>query len=198
MSEKSFWEKASVEDVIIVLLWAGMLLSFSIALMTGYSLYVSDAIGFIGLSAVTIIAYLKRSFLLPSLVILLFFGMLNIASFLYFINLTIAFSSFGTGITPGIQLYSLALFFVLALFRRPILIQWLKETAGISNEKRVGSFDKAVKFYKTKFEKLSEQELVRTSKLDLTEEARQALTEVFNERRRQVGEGSTNLIERKE
>jgi hypothetical protein len=174
------------------------LLSFSIALMTGYSLYVSDAIGFIGLSAVTIIAYLKRSFLLPSLVILLFFGMLNIASFLYFINLTIAFSSFGTGITPGIQLYSLALFFVLALFRRPILIQWLKETAGISNEKRVGSFDKAVKFYKTKFEKLSEQELVRTSKLDLTEEARQALTEVFNERRRQVGEGSTNLIERKE
>ncbi|MEQ9374227.1 MAG: hypothetical protein RIG68_03575 [Imperialibacter sp.] len=198
MSEKSFWEKASVEDVIIVLLWAGMLLSFSIALMTGYSLYVSDAIGFIGLSAVTIIAYLKRSFLLPSLVILLFFGMLNIASFLYFINLTIAFSSFGTGITPGIQLYSLALFFVLALFRRPILIQWLKETAGISNEKRVGSFDKAVKFYKTKFEKLSEQELVRTSKLDLTEEARQALTEVFNERRRQVGEDSTNLIERKE
>ncbi|WP_416867860.1 MAG: hypothetical protein ACMVP2_11975 [Imperialibacter sp.] len=198
MSEKSFWEKASVEDVIIVLLWAGMVLSFSIALVTGYSLYVSDVIGFIGLTAVTVIAYLKRSFLLPSLVILLFFGMLNIASFLYFINLTIAFSSFGTGITPGIQLYSLALFFVLALFRRPILIQWLKETAGISNEQRIGSFDKAVKFYKTKFEKLSEQELVRTSKLDLTEEARQALTEVFKERRRQVGEASTNLIERKE
>jgi len=190
MSEKSFWEKASVEDVIIVLLWAGMVISFSIALIAGYSLYLSDAIGFIGLMAVTVIAYLKRSFLLPSLVILLFFGMLNIASFLYFINLTIAFSSFGTALTPGIRLYSLALFFVLALFRRPILIQWFKETAGISNEQRIGSFDKAVKFYKTKFEKLSEQELVRTSKLDLTEEARQALTEVFNERRNPLGEDS--------
>ena len=172
----------TIEKALILVLWLGAFITYSIALANDYLLYLSDKIGLVGLVIVTIINWKRQKHGLLSLSILLFMGMLNVASFVYFINIIFAFGYFNYPISPGIQLYSFLIFFILILVRRPIFLGWFKKALGTSDEKSEDDFRASVERFKAKFKHLSDAEISLKLNQGLVEEARLALIEIRDER----------------
>ena len=114
-------EGYKIEKWVIIILWTGMLVSFPIAFFGERGLYLSDIIGFISLAMVSLIFYFKKSAGLFALLILLFIGTTNVATFIAFWSYRISFNSVGQQLAPGIQLYSLIFFAALAVLRRPTI-----------------------------------------------------------------------------
>ncbi len=185
-------EKIKIEDIILSILWAGSAITYSIALVGGYQLFLSDFIGLAGMGVVTTIRLVRPALILNSLLILLFVGMLNVASFVYFFNLVISFGLLGTTITPGIQIYSLGLFWVLILFRRPIVLETLKGLIGSSDSQLLSERDQRIKNFKQRFSNLSNAEIEKRLNLNLSEEAIVALETIKREREADPEVGSDN------
>ena len=174
-----------IELIILGLLWLCAIATYPIALVKNYNLFTSDYVGLIGLLIVTTIAFFRPDKLLVSLLALLFVGTLNLASFIYFINLTMAFG-FGSPITPGIQFLSLVLFAVLFFKRKKEIRKLYKGTPeDIIRDQELAKL--AVKNqYKKRFERLTDKEIESKLQLDLVPEAKQALKEIAEERKNEA------------
>lgn len=175
-------EEYKLEKWIIIVLWVGMVVSFSLTLLAGYRLLLSDVIGFFGLITVSAISYFKKSLSLYALLILLFFGVSNMATFNSFFHEQVRYSSLGQELTPGMQLYSLIFFAILATLRRAQIIEGFKKILQVSDEDKEGEFDKNVLYYKTRFEDLETTEVERKLESDLSSEALTALQMILDDR----------------
>lgn len=178
-------EGHKVEKWVIALLWAGMLVSFPFNLFGGNGLYLSDIIGFSGLSLVSIIFYFKKSIGLPALLILLFVGTCNVATFTTLFNTQVTYSSLGRQLTPGMQLYSLVFFGALAVLRRPVILEGFQRIFGVSEQDREAEFENKIVYFKERFEPLDTDELKRKLNAGLSEEAVSALLLILEERKAQ-------------
>lgn len=175
-------EEYKLEKWIIIVLWVGMVVSFSLTLLAGYRLLLSDVIGFFGLITVSAISYFKKSLSLYALLILLFFGVSNMATFNSFFHEQVRYGSLGQEFTPGMQLYSLIFFAILATLRRAQIIEGFKKMLQVSDEDKQSEFDKNVLFYKSRFEALETTEIEQKLQADLSEEALTALQLLLDER----------------
>lgn len=172
------------EKAIIIILWIGVVISFTTALAMGYSLMPSNYIGLSLLSITTIsfFGYKKATF--PLLFITLFVGMINIAHFLYFINLIIGLQVYWYEFQPGLQLYSFLLISFLLAVRREEVIENITLFFGKSAEKLTEDFDRNRSFFKTKFEKLGDHQInKRLTQGGLDPAAEAALLEIKKERK---------------
>lgn len=158
-------------------MWVSSIISYTCALLLNYQLYYSDYLGLSALTLVTAVSVLKKEWLLPSLFILLVFGMLNLVSFVYFINIVVHFGFFHKIYTPGIQFFSLILFFVLILFRRRIIIKQFANWFDLS-DKNTESSDNRKHYFLSRFEKLTLEEINKKLETPLVPEAIQALKEL--------------------
>lgn len=162
-----------VEDTLLMLLWALTLPTFSIALLNHYFLSTSDFIGILGLLIVSLIFWKLPSLKTHSLFIFLLLGTFNLATFVYFFNLTMA---------PGLQVLSLTCLAILILKRRSVFIHWYKKATGTTSIEKKESFEKLKKHFKEKFENLDLMELEIKLNQDLQPEARQAVIEIITDK----------------
>ena len=119
----------NTEFMILAVMWISQLSTFTISMINEYQLVISDYLGFIGLLIVTIISVIRTDKALSSLLLLLFLGVFNILSFLYFFNVVVKFD-FSMMITPGIQLFSLLLLFILILRKKSKILHLYKTALG--------------------------------------------------------------------
>jgi hypothetical protein len=132
---KTAMNKIKTEILILVILWIVSLTTYSFALMNNYVLHTSDYLGLFGLIVVSTISYFRPEKLFGSILILLIFGLLNILSFAYFINLVMSFN-FTVFVTPGIQLISLVLLIFLVIKKPERVIKYYRETFGYTEQER--------------------------------------------------------------
>ncbi|MFC4874816.1 hypothetical protein [Negadavirga shengliensis] len=170
------------ENIIILTLWLTILSTYPYALLNDYNLFLSDYLGLAGLTIVTLIAFYIPKMTFKSLMVLLFFGLFNLFSFIYFINLVFTFG-FASIVSPGIQLLSLILLLILAFKRQGELgIIWTN-LFGQTDEEIQQNKDRMKDSFKVKFINLSDKEIENRLQNDLVGEARKALIEIQNERK---------------
>jgi len=172
-----------IENIIILILWVTIISTFPYALLNNYNLLLSDYLGLTGLSAVSLIAFYYPKMTFKALMILLLLGVFNIFSFIYFINLVLTFG-FSSIVTPGIQLFSLVLLLVLAYKKQVELSNLYKNLFGRTDEEIQQSKESLKNSFKLKFSTLSDTEIEIRLKNNLVEEARNALIEIHNERKK--------------
>jgi len=170
------------EFVILLILWLGSLITYSIALINNYDLYVSDYLGLGGLIIATTISVFKPEKALVSVIILLLLGLFNLLSFVYFVNVVI---SFGIVIlvTPGIQLISLVLLIVLSIKEKEKVRELYQQTLGETEDEKENAKLNAKNRFKLNFEKLTDKEIDYRLEQGLVPEAIEALKEIKEERK---------------
>lgn len=176
---------SKTENRILLVLWISILITYPLAILSQYNLFLSDYFGLVALIIVTIIAMTRQIDLFPFVLILLLLGVFNVFSFVYFINIVFRFgiSSF---ISPGIQLYSLILLIILIRKRSTILhVFWIR-FFGKSDQEKQQNKEKIRENFKIKFRNLSDEEINRRLKNDLVPEAKQALLEILEERQNET------------
>jgi len=173
------------ENIIILILWVTIISTFPYALLNNYNLLLSDYLGLTGLSAVSFIAFYYPKMTFKALIVLLLFGLFNVFSFIYFMNLVLAFG-FSSIVTPGIQLLSLVLLLVLAFKRQVELSILWTILFGHTDEEMQQKKESLKNSFKLKFSTLSDTEIESRLKNNLVEEARIALIEIHNERKKAV------------
>lgn len=161
----------SIETLFILFMWLSALSTFSYALLTNYLLNYSDILGLVSLVVLSLINTWKKEYTFYFLLGVLFIGMLNLFSFVYFFNYFIAFSSIVIQITPGIQIYSLVLFFTLITLRRQKIRHVIRLLSGTTEEDLVSHTEFRIAYYKKRFDKLSDEEIARKLASNLSEEA---------------------------
>lgn len=172
-----------VEKFLIVTLWIGALISYSIALLLGYDLFDSDIIGMIGILILTLSFLIFKKVIFYILFAVLFIGMLNIASFVYFINLNVTFGFLGKKLAPGIQLYSFILMAIFITLRKPKVLELFNSILGQPDYNNENVYKQRLRYFKTKFKNLSDYELNEKLEFsDLVKPAKDALIEIRNER----------------
>jgi hypothetical protein len=173
------------ENLILILLWVLSVSTFTYAIPNNFSLFVSDYVGLAGLLIVTTIFLFKPERKTDVLLILLVFGTLNLASFIYFFNFVITFG-FGTVVSPGIQILSLVCLTILIFKRKNRVFEISQYLFGKTEEERKDLFERQKERFKTKFDNLSEQDIDNRLQTDLQPAAKQALIEIKNERKTSV------------
>ena len=171
-----------IENRILVLLWSLSLCTYSIVLLGNYAFFPSNYIGLAGLVIVTIIFFIKPGKKTLALLVLLFFGTFNLASFVYFFDPVIIWGNVSF-ITPGIQILSLVCLGILTYTRRSQVIARLQGVSGTTNEDRQNAFERQKDRFKIKFENLDPSELELKLSNDLQPEAKQAVTELMEQRK---------------
>lgn len=169
------------EYIILIILWIGMLSTFIYAVLNNYQLFNSDYFGFIGLSVVTIIAFMKPEKTLGGLLILLLLGLFNLVSFVYFINVVFTFR-FTIVVSPGIQMTSLILLTILVIKKRDKIGEIYRKTFIKTEEQKEQTRQNQKNRFKKKFEKLTYKEIESRLELNLVPEAIEALKEIKKER----------------
>ena len=170
------------EIIVLAILWAMSLTTYSIALFNNYNLYTSDYLGMTGLTIATFVAYFKPEKTFESVLVLLLLGLFNVLSFAYFINLVMTFG-FSFIVTPGIQLISLVLLSVLVVKKPKNVGQFYRETFGQTEEKKEQSKQNTQKRFKRKFEQFSDKKIDNMLQEGLIPEAISALNEIKEERK---------------
>ncbi|MBI1184984.1 hypothetical protein GC194_11975 [bacterium] len=169
------------EVIILAILWAMSIVSYSIALLLNYVLYTTDYFGLAGLSIVTLRVLLRPEKSFQSVFILLLFGLFNLLSFAYFFNLIFTFGVSGW-FTPGIQLISLVMLSILAIRKRNDVIQFYRETFGRTEKEEEDARKSTQIGFKTKFNNLTDNEIDLKLQQNLVPEAIEALKEIKKER----------------
>ena len=170
------------EIIILAILWAMSLTTYSIALLNNYNIFPSDYLGLAGLTIVTLIAYFRPEKSLRSVLILLLLGLFNLLSFAYFFNIVMSFG-ISVFVTPGIQLISLIMLSILVIKKRQKVIDFYLEIFGETEEEKQQSRLRFQKQFKIKFEQLSDKEIENKLQQGLVPEAIAALNEIKEERR---------------
>lgn len=169
------------EIIILAILWAMSLSTYSIALLNDYDLFYSDFLGLVGLTTVTLITYFYSKISFQSVLILLLLGLFNLLSFAYFFNFVMTFN-FSKSVTPEIQLISLVLLTFLVVKKRKEVSRLYRDTFLQTEEDKEKAKQRAQNRFKTKFEQLSDREIETKLKQDLVPEAISALNEIKKER----------------
>lgn len=166
---------------ILVFLWTVLLSTFCYALANNYLLFLSDKLGFLGLSLATLIIVRKPKISPEVLLCLLLPGVLNILSFIYFFN---PIFSFGISIlvTPGLQLLSIVLLVILLTGNRGLLSKSLQFILATSKEDLTSQSTATENIFLQKFEKFSNEELEKRLTDDLTPEAKSAIVQILKSR----------------
>lgn len=170
------------EIFILAILWAMCMSTYSIALLNNYALFISDYLGLLGLTIVSLIAYFKPEKSFQSVLVLLLLGLFNLLSFTYYFNIVMLFE-FSVLMTPGIQLISLVLLTVLVIKKRNEVGQIYREIFRQTEEEKDKSKQSTQNRFKMKFEKLSDREIETKLQQDLVPEAIYALKELKKERK---------------
>lgn len=170
-----------IEFIILITLWIGSLLTYSIALANNYILHMSDYFGLIGLTVVSIISFSKPEKAVCSVLTLLTLGLFNILSFVYFFNWVMTFG-FSILVTPGIQLISLFLLVILIILKKKEVIEIYRNIFGQTEEdKKLNKLNIKIRFM-NKFKLLSDHEIDILLQNDLVPEAKEVLNEIKKDR----------------
>jgi hypothetical protein len=171
-----------IEEIILLMMWIGALISYPIALYQNYNLLVSDYFGIAALVVLAFINFTKPSILLKALSIVLLIGSFNLISFVYFINIVVEFGV-AAYVSPGIQLISSFLLVILLIVKRRKVVLSLHHLLGGTDGEREVSKENLVENFKQKFQSLSLQEIEERLKFDLQEEAKLALLAIQKEKK---------------
>lgn len=171
-----------IEFLILIILWILSITTYSLAYINGYSLYNSDYLGIIGLLIVSVFLLIRPDKALETLMLLLFLGLLNLISFVYFFNIVLTFGISGF-VTPGIQLLSLILLTILIVKRRKKVFEIYQSFFGITENEKEKNRYRIKESFKTNFENLTDEEIDMRLQENLVPEAKEALTEIKNERK---------------
>lgn len=170
------------ENILLILLWALALSTFTVAVLNNYSLFISDYIGLAGLAIVTGVFIYSPDKKTKSLFFLLIPGVFNLASFIYFYNVVFTFG-FGTFLSPGVQLLSLGCMAVLVLKRQRKVADMLNNMFGKTEEDIQSAIEQRKEYFRVKFSNLSDSEIDVRLQNDLQSEAKQVLLEIQKERK---------------
>ena len=174
-----------IENFILWILISCAFFSFTIGLIMGYSLSYTQYAGILAILIATTIFFLKPAKALTTLFVILALGTLNLISFGFFIDIYFSFGVNLVGIdiaSPGIQLFSLILLIVLMRKRKDKLKELYQRNFGQTNEEYQNSKESTKNRFITKFENLSDCEVVERLNHNLIPEAKEALIEIKKQR----------------
>lgn len=178
------------EFIILATLWVCILATYPYALFSGYVLYTSDYLGFIGLSIATFYSFRNPAKSFEALLILLSLGLFNLLSFIYFFNVVFTFG-FSIFVTPGIQILSLALLIIIISQKREKFSTVFHSSFGTTEEESEAKRSSLKNSFKNKLEKLTDAQIEARLQDDLVPEAKEALLEIISDRKK-VKEEITN------
>ena len=168
------------ERFILVALWIGALINYGIVLTKGFSLELPDYVGLTGLIAVSLLAFVKPELVTIGLIGLLLLGVFNIVSLVY---LFVFVKSFGLNgpFASGIQLYSILLLGFLIIKRPYETIDIIHQLVLPDEDILERRYRSKVDCFKTRFRRLSQNQITERLNRDITDEARTALVELQQE-----------------
>jgi hypothetical protein len=166
-----------IEHLIIFTLWLTIFATYPYALLNNYNLFLSDYLGLAGLTILTAVSFYNPKWTFKGLLILLFLGMFNAVSFIYFVNVVLTFG-FSTILTPGIQLLSFILLVILASKRIDKFSDFWKRKNGQTAQEITQLKQHSKQRFKLKFNRLTNEEIENKLKDSLVEEAKEALVEI--------------------